>query len=116
MGVMRFRTGSWIFVAVSAGFVAPLACAPSSDLPPTSTNTLESTTGAGGASGASTTTTANGTGGDLFEGGPSCTDPKDDDGDFIANTLELAPAEDTDKDGTPDYLDDDSDGDGYSDK
>ncbi len=46
----------------------------------------------------------------------SCEDPTDTDGDGIADVLELAPNTDTDGDGTPDYLDDDSDGDGYSDK
>lgn len=44
-----------------------------------------------------------------------CKDPTDDDGDFVANSLELAPGQDTDGDGTPDYLDTDSDGDGYLD-
>lgn len=45
----------------------------------------------------------------------SCEDPTDSDGDGIADSLELAPNTDTDGDGTPDYLDEDSDGDGYLD-
>ncbi|MBI5536649.1 MAG: hypothetical protein HY898_28275 [Deltaproteobacteria bacterium] len=49
--------------------------------------------------------------------GPTpCKDPKDSDNDGIADELELAPNTDTDSDGTPDFLDDDSDGDGWLDK
>ena len=62
------------------------------------------------------TSTGVGFGGDIFEGGPTCTDPKDPDSDFIANSLELGPSTDTDKDGTPDYLDTDSDNDTWTDK
>ena len=49
--------------------------------------------------------------------GPSCKDPADTDGDFVADDLELkATLTDTDTDGTADYLDPDSDADGWLDK
>ena len=46
---------------------------------------------------------------------PNCDDPTDSDGDNVADELEGAPSLDTDGDTVPDYLDDDSDGDGISD-
>ena len=54
-----------------------------------------------------------------LEGGPvACADPTDTDGDSIADAIEgkgETPPTDTDGDGTPDYLDTDSDGDGWLD-
>lgn len=70
------------------------------------------TGGAGATSSASGGT--GGMGGDLFgTGGKTTCDPKDSDGDSIADSLEPG---DTDEDGTLDAMSPDSDGDGYSDE
>lgn len=90
------------------------------------TTTASSTTGSGGSTASSTGTTAAAGGvtststtgeagaGTTGEGGapPS---GEDSDGDSIDDADEGAPDRDTDGDGTPDYLDDDSDDDGISD-
>ena len=71
--------------------------------------------GSTGAGGASTTTGAGGSGGDIFStgaGGMTTCNPKDSDGDGIADALEPG---DTDKDGKLDAMSADDDGDGYPD-
>jgi hypothetical protein len=114
---MHIRSLGTALALASASLWSAFACAPGAAAPANG-----STFAAGGSGGAASSTTGGGGGGDgaggtLFDAGTAtCTDPKDEDGDFIANTLELAPSQDTDKDGTPDYLDTDSDDDGYLDK
>lgn len=91
---LRARAGTFL-VLVAAAAATPAACSPDSNAPPPNGGT--------------------GAGGSLFEGGLGCSDPTDTDGDFVADTMELAPDGDTDDDGLPDHREDDSDGDGAPD-
>ncbi len=100
---MRVRTPLAFFAFFAAATALPIACAPDSSVP-------SGSTGSGGGSSSST-----GTGGDLFETGPSCDDPTDTDGDLVADYLELGTTQDTDGDGIADPADTDSDGDGLPD-
>jgi hypothetical protein len=101
-----FGLGLSFFAAAAS---IPLACSPDSGLPPPGNS------GSGGGA----TSSGPGTGGEgglLFgDVGLSCNDPTDKDKDLVADFLELGPNKDTDEDGTPDALDDDSDGDGVLD-
>lgn len=92
--------GTWALIACAA-----VSCAPSSQLPTGTDGTGAGggTTGTGGEGGLF------GTGGD----GPGCEDPKDSDGDGIADALEGAG--DPDGDDKPNVDDTDSDGDGLPD-
>lgn len=95
-----------VFTSAAAGF----ACAPDSGLP--TDNGFTSTS-----SGASGTASGGSGGGSLFDTGPGCADPTDEDGDLVADSLEVPEDKsgDTDGDGLPDKNDTDSDGDGVSD-
>lgn len=98
---------------VAAAFFTPLACAPDSTI---KTTTSMGTGGAGGAGGNGAGPGTGGDGGLLFDiDASACADPTDKDKDLISDSLEKGPATDTDKDGTPDALDDDADGDGILD-
>lgn len=90
---LRARAGTFL-VLIAAAAATPAACSPDSNPPPPNSGTG---------------------GGNLFEGGLGCSDPADTDGDFVADTMELAPDGDTDGDGEPDHRDTDSDGDGVTD-
>lgn len=108
----RLLPGLWITLCAATAAMAagPVACAPDSSTP--GRDTGSTTSGAGGASSSST---GSGFGGDLFDSGPSCVDPTDSDGDFVADSLELSPDGDTDGDKSPDKDDKDSDGDSVPD-
>jgi len=94
---MRLRACAGTFlVLVAAAAASPAACSPDSGLPPGG-----GTTGTGG--------------GILDDGGIGCDAASDSDGDLVSDTLEGAPDLDTDRDGTPDHLDPDSDDDGVPD-
>ena len=110
---MRTRWLGTTFALTAASLLLGFACAPSPAA--TTGGSTFTSIGAGGSTHGGGS--GSGSGGALFDAGQpiDCTDPADPDGDLVASALELAPAEDTDKDGTPDYLDDDSDGDGYPD-
>src|SRR6478752_9467518 len=77
------------------------------------------TAGNGGASSAGSGGTAGQTsvneGGEAGESSSTVDPSLDTDGDHISDRDEGAPSRDTDQDGKPDYLDDDSDGDGMTD-
>ncbi|AKT37394.1 hypothetical protein [Chondromyces crocatus] len=95
---LRASAATTIFLlAAAATFQA--ACAPNSAAPP----------GGGGYGG------DGGSGGVILQPSTDCDDATDTDGDFVSDLLELAPSTDTDDDGTPDYTDLDSDGDGVPD-
>lgn len=99
---------------VAAALLTPLACAPESTINRPAPTGSEGTAGSGGDGGG--ITGGGGEGGLLFiDTGGTCADPSDKDKDLIANSLELGPTTDTNKDGTPDELDDDADGDGIND-
>jgi hypothetical protein len=90
-----------------------LACSPA----PSATDTGGGfTSGGDGGSGGHAAGGA-GAGGALFDAGlpPTCDDPSDPDGDLVATSLEGPAGKDWDGDGKPNALDDDSDGDGYTD-
>ncbi len=91
---------AWIWVAL-----AEAACAPNSELPPGGNG------GLGGAGGS-------GVGGFVGQGGTTagCEAPSDQDKDGIADTIENNAIADVDEDGTPNAKDEDSDGDGITDK
>ncbi len=94
-----------LFPSIAVALFAVAACSASAVPSPTGT----------GAGGASTSSGAGGSGGDLFStaaSGMATCDPKDSDGDGIADALEPG---DTDKDGKPDAMSADDDGDGYPD-
>ncbi|TKC97037.1 hypothetical protein [Polyangium fumosum] len=98
------------FLAAAASI--PLACSPDSGIKPGGSGAGASGGGISSSSGMG----AGGEGGTLFlDSGGTCGDPTDKDKDLIADFLELAPNQDTDDDGTPDALDNDSDGDGVLD-
>ena len=110
MKLSRLRSFGLGLSFIAIAIALPIACSPDSGLPP------PSGVGANGAGG-STSSSGSGEGGTLFfDAGGTCADPTDKDKDLIADFLELGPAKDTDGDGTPDALDDDSDGDGVLDK
>lgn len=106
------RVASLIAIACAS---AAIGCSPDSALAPHNRFDAGGGGGAGGAPPTAAGSGGRGEGGGLFETGVGCDDPKDGDGDLVADTLELAPDHDTDGDGTPDAKDDDSDGDGVAD-
>lgn len=105
--------GLWLLFT-SAAISLPAACSPDSALPPDNGFT---STSSGASSSSGSTSEGTSSGGSLFDTGPACADPTDEDGDLVADSLEVPEDKDgdTDDDGQPDKNDTDSDGDGAPD-